>query len=258
QAEVAGEVTGLPDNIGVEGELVTDSSAMQITKALEKATQNEIARIDIKEGNSWWVTRLLALSAGAVRAGTPKAIVFVGTRENIGGTFLGWGEPSAILKAILNDKKDYFTAYQRAQSIAKQVGVFAVVSDPLPPHVPHIKAVEGVSLDFSVQRYATRDDYARLGDAAFEQILMDQLALYFEQTHDHLTLGRLQQLFEHCLYRDVINLESPPDQQMLSLLEPRGTYIALARNGRYEVLLKREAGERIILRQLFTQVLQGK
>ena len=67
---------GLPDNIGIPGAVVvTDSSPMKIIDALEHATQSEVAVIDIKDGYAWWVTRLLALCAGAVRSGLSIVII---------------------------------------------------------------------------------------------------------------------------------------------------------------------------------------
>ena len=243
QADITSEVTGLPDNIGVEGAIVTDSSPMQITNALEKATKNEIIRIGLKEGDAWWVTRLLALSAGAVRAGSPKVFVFTGTEENIPSVFLGWAEPIAILKALLNCNNDYKAIYQKSMRIAQQVNLFGV--DELLPI--------GLQLSPDVQRYSYDDAYLQLGDAVFEQVLMDQLALQYEVTPDKISLGRFDELFRHCIYRDVVDLDMSKEKQMAAFLDSHGRYVALVRKKRYEALLKREAGERFILRQLFLQ-----
>src|SRR5262245_14599784 len=115
---------GLPDNIGISGAVVTDSSPMEIIDALEHATQSEVAVIDIKDGNAWWITRLLALCAGAVRSGCPSAIVFIGMKDGEYGTFLGWAAPTALLKAILRDRSEYFSTYHHAASIANQIVAF--------------------------------------------------------------------------------------------------------------------------------------
>jgi len=237
---------GLPDNIGIPGIVVAGSGPMQIAAALERATENEVAVLDIKQGNSWWLTRLFALCAGAARAGTPQALVFIGTKENVSGTFLGWTEPQVALRALLNDKTEYKSVYLHAASIAKQLGVFEGTT-LLPTSPP------GMALHNAVHRYAEQEDYVRLGDAAFEQILMDQLAMEHENLPEKLTLGRLQQLLEHCLYRDAIELNAPGVDQVKSLLEAKGPFIALAKEGRYQSLLKVEVGERILLRKLVMQ-----
>lgn len=243
QADMASETIGLPENIGIEGAIITDSSPMQITNALEKAIQNEIIRIGLKEGDAWWATRLLALSAGAVRAGSPKVFVFTGTVENIPGVFLGWAQPAAVLKALLNSNAGYKMTYQKSKRIAQQVNLFGD-SQLLP-----------IGLQFSsdILRYIYSDEYLQLGDAMFEQIFMDQLALQYEGTPEKITLGRFDELFRHCVYRDAVNLEMTGEQQIAAFFDAHGPYVALVRKKRYEALLKRETGESFILKQLFLQ-----
>jgi len=76
---------------------------MEIVSSLKGATANEIVRLDIGAGNEWWVTRLLALSVGVVRAGSPKPLVFVGQRPDLDNAFLGWANPSALLQSLMPD-----------------------------------------------------------------------------------------------------------------------------------------------------------
>ncbi len=247
QPEVRYESIGIPDNAGDEGELVTDSSPMQITNALEKATQNEIVQIDLKEGASWWTTRLLALSAGAVRAGAPKILVFTGTKANVSQVFLGWATPKDILRALLNNKLLYKDIYQKSVQISKQVSMYG-----LNQYLPMAKTIQ-ISLHQDIERYIYSEQYAQLGDAVFEQILMDQLALNCEQPPDKLSISRFEELFIHCSYLDIVDLEWSKDIQMRKLLDSQAPYLALVRNYRYEAMIKQEAGERIILKQLFLQ-----
>jgi hypothetical protein len=79
-----------------------------------------------------------------------------------------------------------------------------------------------------------------------------------ETTPDRLTLGRLKTLFEHCLYIDAVDLESPKEKQVAVFLESSALYIALVRNGRYEALVDRGDVERIIICQLFQQAKQDE
>src|ERR1700756_2695555 len=60
QAETAIHSIVLPDNIGRVEPLISDSSPMEIVGMLESAVSNQVVRLDIKEGNAWWVSRLLA------------------------------------------------------------------------------------------------------------------------------------------------------------------------------------------------------
>jgi hypothetical protein len=258
QEVAVSQAFGLPDNIGIPGAVVTDSSPMQIIDALEQATQSAVAVLDVKEGNAWWVTRLLALCAGAVRSGRPSAIVFIGMKENANGSFLGWADPNALLRAVIEDKTDYEITYHRAASIAAQVIAFhgmelapTVFMPPLPPAT--VGQPQPVALHSDVSRYACQDAYVSRGAAAFEQILMDQLALKHENPPDRLTLGRLNHLFEHCLYRDVIDLAQPGDKQFLAVLRAKAQFIALMKQDRFLGLIKAETGQRFVLEQLFSQ-----
>ncbi|MGH8068724.1 MAG: hypothetical protein ACRERE_26520 [Candidatus Entotheonellia bacterium] len=247
----------LPDNIGVSGAIISDSSPMQIVTTLQQATVNEIVRLDLDTGRAWWATRLLALSAGAVRAGSPEALVFVGKKENLDGTFLGWATPNAVLGALLADKEEYRVAYNRAKAIAYQVMAFG----------DQTVVPQGLALHGEVFRYTSSEDYTKLGEAVFEQILMDQLAQKkwepgnpspksLENPPDSLSLARFNELFEPYLYRDAIDLAWPNEQRLLTLLDSNTPYIALTRGGRYEAMLQREAVERVIIRELFSQYQQ--
>jgi len=234
---------GLPDNIGNPGTVVGDSRPMKIIDALDHATQNEVAVIDIKDGNAWWVTRLLVLCAGAVRSGRPSAIVFIGGKDDEYGMFLGWATPAALLKAILSERIEFDSTYRHAASIANQIAAFRG-AELLPTPI---------SLHQEVFRYANDPEYVKRGAASFEQILMDQLALNHEKHPDRLTPGRLNYLFEHCLRREAIDLSDPGDKQILSLLRAKGEFVPLIRQDRYVGLLKAELGQRFVLEQLFSQ-----
>jgi hypothetical protein len=258
----------IPDNIGIPGTIVPDSTPMQIASALQQATADEVVIIDIKDGHAWWATRLLALSAGAARAGMPKALAFVGVKQNVGGAFLGWAEPATVLEALLADKDEYRIRYNRASKIAQQLALFG---DPdLRPSVELMdREPDAAKLvaHQNVRRYSNDPRYTKLGEAAFEQIFMEQLAMdirdgvpsgsSLEDPPDRLTLGRLHQLLEHCLYTDAIDLDTPNKAQIASLLDSQAPYVALVRHRQYESLLRHEAGERSILRELLAQIQQS-
>jgi hypothetical protein len=253
--ELKRESFGLPANIGVEGPIPSDSTPMKIIETLRQVSHHEIVIIDLHEGDAWWVTRLLALSSGAVRVGSPKAIVFVGKQENQDSRFLGWSRPADVLNAILKSKTSYGVRYQRAMRIAMQVEMYGANE-----FVPSL-APAAFALHQDVWRYTGNPDYTELGSAVQEQILMDQLARYepdnvfLENPPDKLTATRLNELFGHCLYRGQIDLKWPHDKQISTLLESTTAYVALVQSGKFESMLKREDGERLIVRALYTQLM---
>jgi len=123
----------LPDNIGMPGEKVADSHAMNIVSALESASDKNIVQIDLKNGEAWWLTRLLALCAGAVRAGSPNVLVFVGTQAKRENFFIGWVDPKDALKAIFVYQDEYLSTYHNAMRIAKQVVTFGAGNNKMFP-----------------------------------------------------------------------------------------------------------------------------
>ena len=255
RSEIKQESFGLPENIGTSGPIISDTSPMSLIKALKEVVHHEIAVINIKDGNAWWVTRLLALSAGGLRAGTPNIFVFIGQKENQTNSFLGWSNPKDILNAILEDKEEYRTRYDRSVKIAKQVLMFS--DNKVIPN--------NITLSNTVTRYTSNDDFTKLGDAVTEQIIMDQLAVTFgyntgslEEKPDRLTLGRLFELFGHCLITDKIDLLHSNEEQINQLLSSRENYIALVKNNQYDSMLRKEDGERLILHELFHHFLDNK
>jgi len=255
----------LPKNIGPPQPLISDASAMQIAISLSPTTVSEVVRLDLGTGDEWWVTRLLVFAAGAVRVGSPKAFVFVGMKHNLRGAFLGWARPAALLDALRSVEPKtkppapqplvtYGQIYDKAINIARRVTMFAGLNlaQTFPPGGPPGAVPSPIAQD--VQRYLSRPDYVELGDAALEQILMDQLALlHLEHPPDHLTLHRFEEIFSPCLHCDTIDVTHSSEQQVKVFLETEAPYVALVSRGHYEGVVERTAGERAILRQLVMQ-----
>lgn len=241
---------GIPDNIGVKGPIISDTAPMDILSALNETIQSELVVINLGRGDSWWVTRLLALAAGAVRENGPEAFVFIGDRENTPNHFLGWAKPNDVLDAVLQDKEQYKVRYQKSMRIAKQ---FELFNDPdLLPN--------GLVLPGEVTRYTNDTRYSQSGENVAEQILMDQLALTYgydtgslEEPPDRLTLSRLMELFGHCLYRQAIDLANHTEAQIRSLIDSKAPFLALVNHGVFDSMLKREDGEWLILKALLEQ-----
>lgn len=253
---------GLPDNIGISGPIISDTSPMDIIETLEKAVNQEVVVLNLKSGEAWWVTRLLALCAGAVRSGSPSALVFIGKKENTQHVFLGWATPKDLLQAILDDRnKEYKIRYEKAIRIAAQVLLFKdsplahLLNTAPPPLIPHAVSASDIT------RYTTDPRYAQRGKEITEQIIMDQMASDFaylpvgslEKEPDKLTLSRLEELFAPCLYKKAIDLGAAKEQQVCELLQSTTPYIALVKKGKYDSILKQSDGERLILNELFNQ-----
>lgn len=237
----------LPDNIGIPVTSVASSSPVVILDMLKEAVEYDIVLVNIKSGNAWWVTRLLALCAGAVRAGMPKAVVLLGKKDNILDSFLGWGRPGDLLKAILNDNQEYRTRYDKAIAIARDLKTYQDVIRIVPGSIPPVDILGYLGIDTTA-----------IGEGITEQIIMNLMGpVYFdnifhvslEDPPDRLTLSRVQQLFGHCLYQETIELDG--GDQLQRLLDATAPYIPLVRKGQYQGMLKREDGERLVLKEWF-------
>lgn len=232
------DTTGIPENIISPGEQIYDSGGAKIEAALDKARQNRILVIDLHDGDAWWVTRLLVLAAGAVRSQTTEAIVFVGTREETEGrVFLGWATPQAVLEAVRRARPEYDALAARAERIERQAAVFSVVP-------------AGVALDPRLP------EFVGVGAPRPETILMRLMAAppeaQLEQPPDRLTEARLEELLASSIHRrDTIDGDAPGDEQLEGLLAGEAAFVAVVRNGRFEGLLRRSEGERMILKRLF-------
>jgi len=247
-AGVVRESTGIPDNIVAPGEPVSDSAGRHIDAALDKARRSRIVVADLREGDAWWVSRLLVLAAGAVRSRTTEAVVFLGTREETETRrFLGWATPEAVVRAILDNDARYRELYDRAATIERQLEVFG---DALRRGG---KPVPGVG------EHTPR--FAHHTDPKHERILLELLAEgdppnweSVEAVPDRLTEARLDGICGHCLHRkDVIELEAPSTEQTRVLLSGQAPFVAVVRGGGCVGLLRRTDGERFILRELFEQ-----
>src|SRR3954452_3093251 len=91
----------IADNLGAPPGRVADSGSDTIIDTLKVAAGTQSVVVDLREGEDWWETRLLALASGASRAGYPKAVVFVATETESRQRFLGWATPQDLLRRML-------------------------------------------------------------------------------------------------------------------------------------------------------------
>jgi hypothetical protein len=227
----------LAPNLGQAGPVVTDTIPATIMEMLRTSADHDAIRIDL--ATTWWLTRLLALSAGASRAGSPRAFVFVRTELNGRQTFAGWAPPKSVLDALLAMRPTQFPQpYARAKAIAQQIAAFG--PDEVRPPI-------GWPID--VNRYLIDPRYNQLGLASLEHVLLDQLA-DFEKAPEVLDFTQLRSQLGDALVVGNVESTDPPDRQLDAMLKSSAPFIALVENGGYKALMRREDAERDVLRQL--------
>jgi len=227
----------LAPNLGQPGPVVSDSAPATIIEMLRTSANHDAIRIDL--ATTWWLTRLLALSAGASRAGSPRAFVFVRTELNGKQTFAGWEPPTSVLNALLAMRPTQFQQpYATATAIAHQIAAFG--PDQVRPPV-------GWPID--VMRYLMDPRYNQLGLASLEHVLLDRLAP-LEVTPEVLDFTQLRSQLGDDLVLDHVEATDPPARQLDALLKSSAPFIALLDGGGYKALMRRADAERDVLRQL--------
>lgn len=229
----------LAPNLGQAGPVVSDTAAANIMEALRTSAAHDALRIDLDA--TWWLTRLLALSAGATRAGSPRALVFVQSNGDARQGFVGWAPPEAVLNALLAMRPALFQIpYAQAEGIAYQLAAYGrpelrPVPYPFPP---------------DVLRYINDARYSALGLAALEHVLLDRLAPLERETPEVLNFAELRTQLGDAIVTDRIELTDSAEDQVDALLGSSASFIALVRGGEYKAIVRRDDAERDILRQL--------
>ena len=107
------ETEAIPANLGITGAVVSDTAPMDIMEALRKASRQPFVVVDIGDGDDWWVTRLLAFSAGAIRRLAPEAIVFIGRRETARTSFWAGQRPRLCSRPYYRTERSIAHATRR-------------------------------------------------------------------------------------------------------------------------------------------------
>src|SRR5262249_18026727 len=160
----------------------------------------------------------------------------------------------------LNDNPEYESRYRIAKVVARQYAMFGLphAQEWLPRaqqpqgQSPNAYTSQPVSLHPDVRNYSSRYDESEgvmlaavlidglRGDPALASTLSKNL----ENPPDRLTSGRLTQLFDHCLYLDVIDRSWANEKQVSAFLDTNSQFVALVRRGKYESMLEADLGQR--------------
>ncbi|PWT71280.1 MAG: hypothetical protein C5B59_18410 [Bacteroidetes bacterium] len=236
----------VPANIGVRGQVVTDSGTLNILDALRESSTSSIVIVDLEDGQAWWETRLLVLVSGAVRLGRPDNFIFVATKSGKPISFIGWAKARNLLACLLKINSKYARCYAVAKAIASQwqlvPPVYPPAATPLIAQIPNpLIWMQG---EVSSKQWMAFDPSNGLPSEFFEeQILQNELGREIEVIEGGkvISISRLSDLFESVLKRDYIDKDSTPKEQMEGYFEDDEPFIAITENGRYISLVSRFA-----------------
>jgi hypothetical protein len=234
----------ITENIGVEGQSIQTSGESQILGALKKATRNDIVVINLKEGQSWWETRLFVLAAGAERLGKPDKMVFLGTEGGKEKCFEGWAYSKDILHCLTSSNPEYNRILVMARVAANRWKTVEPL-EPIPPNtvaaVPPFPAdiISGLAYKYMGSAF----DYGTGLPNIFlpEQILQQELATRFETSDwkPAISINRLDDLFRSVLHKESIDQSWSSEHQLKGFFECRSDYIAVTKNEKYSTFLSK-------------------
>ncbi|EWS99945.1 hypothetical protein N865_19720 [Intrasporangium oryzae NRRL B-24470] len=117
RAAEAVSTSTLTENLDMAaGEAQHHTGIRNILSALREARRTDVTIVDLREGNTWWESRLFILIAAAARRRRPSAIAFVATVNQRPRTFIGWGDPQALLEQHVTLEPGYLTAHRFAEA----------------------------------------------------------------------------------------------------------------------------------------------
>src|SRR5262249_56415436 len=102
---------------GTPGVSVADTGGATILQTLKPVLGSDVAVLELGEGQEWWQTRLLLLTAGAARLGYPRVLVFTATVSGRAKQFVAWATPQEPLPVHLSNANPRMRlAYPTAQA----------------------------------------------------------------------------------------------------------------------------------------------
>ena len=239
---------------GTPGVSVADTGGATILQTLKPVLGSDVAVLELGEGQEWWQTRLLLLTAGATRLGYPRVLVFTATVSGRTKQFVAWATPEELLRVHLtNASPQMQLAYQRAQALAGRyalgepvVGGNQVI---LPWSVPGTPTAAATA-------YPPGTPPPQLIP---EQFLLTQLAELEPpspqpMTDLAVTVPLLRALFTAVLREGSVERADPDERWLSVILDGSDDYIAVTERGAYVTLVSRPAAINAVLRSLIPEV----
>jgi hypothetical protein len=236
-------------NIGVPGEVVTDSSSVMILDSLRKATTSDVVVIDLEEGQAWWETRLMVLLEGADRLERPEKIVFIGTDAGKEQQFQGWAYTSDLFRRFVDAHPAWAPMVQAARTAAREWELVEPVNTspdrpPTPPAPPPL--LPGPLPWFGPLAQgnawmAFDPATGRRNELFAEQLLQSEIGREVEQKGgtQGISLVRLEELFRPILMREHVDLSWSADRQVDAVLDLQAPFIAMTQQGKYTSIVSR-------------------
>jgi hypothetical protein len=249
--------TTISSNLGgTPGVSVADTAGATILQTLKPVLGSDVAVIELGEGQEWWQTRLLLLTAGATRLGYPRVLVFTASVSGRTKQFVAWATPEELFRVHLSNASPRMQlAYQKAQALAGQWALGQPAVGPNGEPVPGNQ----VTLPWPVPGGAAAATAWPPGSPPPqlipEQFLLNELAeleppSLQPMTDLAVTVPLLRALFTAVLREDSVERDDPDDRWLGAILGGTDDYLAITERGAYVTLVSRPAAINAVLRSL--------
>jgi hypothetical protein len=235
---------------GTAGVSVADTGGSTILQTLKPVLGSDVAVLELGEGQEWWQTRLLLLTAGAARLGFPRVLVFTASLSGRTKQFIAWATPEELLRVHLSNANPQMqVAYRRAQALA---GQWALGVPVVGPTGEPVVAGNQVTLPWGG---IIAPQGAPPPQLIPEQFLLTELAALEPpspqpMTDLAVTVPLLRALFTAVLREDSVERDDPDERWLGAILDGTDDYLAITERGAYVTLVSRPAAINAVLRSL--------
>jgi hypothetical protein len=260
-ATAARPTVEIPKSLGFEGQPINDTNVVSAHLTVAAATANDIVRLDLGTGESWWMTRLFTLSFAATRSDAPKILIFVGRFSGVDNAFLGWARPHDIFRLLRARRDDLRLAFDRAESIGRWMTTVAPWTHP--PPVPPPPQATPLPVDeprlaplysATPQNFVNDFRFQGAGEETDVRVLIDLLGQYEAVQNpvggERVTQAVLQDVLGPELRQARIDAGWSQERQLSEFLGMTDDYVALVDGSRFERVVERQTLENAILRRL--------
>lgn len=211
-----------------------------ILSALRQARRTDVTIVDLREGSTWWESRLFILVAAAARRRRPSAIAFVATINQRPRTFIGWGDPQALLEQHETLEPGYLTAHRFAAAATARWEL----GTPIPGTDQSVKLPWTVDGGGEKARETLPQPTTGPADCAFAFELYLQQACEInvpvDEARRHVGRARLEELFDPVLVRDEVADDASDAEWIRFLTSHPHRFFALTSGGVFKNLVPRD------------------
>jgi hypothetical protein len=239
---------------GTPGVSVADTGGATILQTLKPVLGSDVAVLELGEGQEWWQTRLLLLTAGAARLGYPRVLVFTASVSGRTKQFVAWATPEELLRVHLSNADPQMqAAYQKAQAQASQ---WALAEPGVGPTGEPVVRGNPVTLPWG---QGLTYQGAPPPELIPEQFLLTALADLeplgkYPMTDLAVTVPLLRALFTAVLREDSVERGDPDERWLSAILGGTDDYLAITERGAYVTLVSRPAAINAVLWSLIPAV----